>query len=773
MLPPELRNQIAAGEVVERPASVLKELVENSLDAGATEIAVTVEDGGQSYIAVQDNGRGIPENELELALTRHATSKLASFAELLRIASYGFRGEALPSVASVSTLRLASLPRGAGKSAEVGAAPNACSGAYSGVYPDAPDAYPDAAYIEVTHGRVSASGPTAMRPGTLVEVRDLFANVPARLKFLKTPATEQKRCQDFLARLALARMDCSFIFKAGGREVLRFPAGSSLPARLAQIWPEAVVEGLLPFGLKREGIYAHGLTGRPGSAQVKADRMLFYVNNRAVNNRLLQQAVREAYKGRLLSREYPQIVLYLEIDPEEVDVNVHPAKSEVRFRDESPVFATVRRAVQSALEQAEARGEIGGTSETDPAIFPTLAYPARPEAGGATGTEAAEQRAGTANRPPYPQRHAPQGFWGVMDEPSLLTGFNKTRPEGDEAELLNVMPEAVPGIMPNARSLAEQAMQTEQAWQPEQAEQAGQAGQAEQAWPTGQAVTNALRINAPGGLPLRESPALYGPQPATAYPYAAPSAPEGQMPGATPFVTGAAMPGAAASTGGLTYLGQLAETYLIVLKGRELLLFDQHAAHERILMHRFSQAANSGNSQLLALPLELPLHPAEEELLQSLGPALQRLGFRLESAPASATSIAEVDAGPDAARSGPTQPGQQQPGKQQPGQQQSGQLPGRYRLLVSGLPPLLGVGEAKEFLRAVLAEQKAPDLQGLIALLSCRAAIKAGQALSRDEALGLLSQWQKTPENLFCPHGRPVVLALGEAELEKMFKRVR
>ena len=391
LLPPELSNQIAAGEVVERPASVVKELVENSLDAGATRVLVELENGGQTMIRVTDNGRGISGDQLELAVTRHATSKIAEVGDLMNIHSYGFRGEALPSIASVSRFRMTSAPLeddGSGG---------------------------DAHCINVLYGSIKAVAPAALNPGTMVEVTELFSNIPARLKFLKSPATEQKKIQELFARLALARTDVGFTLKAGSRELVRFEPGQTLARRMAVLWPPAIVDALRPFDVTVSDMHLHGLTSDPRSSQPRADRMLFYVNGRAVNDRLLMRAVRQVYQGRLTSRDYPQTVLFLDMPPQEVDVNVHPAKNEVRFRDEQAVFSAVLRAVGSALAGVPLASE----------RF-------------AERTEQKESTASSAPKSSTERPVRPLGFWGEADAVRVMPKpKNPPRPafDGDIRDL--------------------------------------------------------------------------------------------------------------------------------------------------------------------------------------------------------------------------------------------------------------------------------------------------------------------------------------------------
>ncbi|MFW6179935.1 MAG: DNA mismatch repair endonuclease MutL [Desulfohalobiaceae bacterium] len=336
ILPENLQNQIAAGEVVERPASVLKELLENSLDAGASSIQTWVEQGGQSLILVQDNGWGMPRQEIALALSRHATSKIQTSADLTRIQSFGFRGEALPSIASVSRLSIASIQPGEQEGFKV----------------------------QVDFGELSAESPIPIREGTRVEVRDLFLNTPARLKFLKTKATEARKCQEILQQYALAHWDKEFQLYFQDRLSLEFTPGQNLQQRLQYIWPEQISQGLLPVEDEQQGLRISGLVGSPNTAQARPGRIHFFINKRPVQSRLLQSALKQAYQGRLLTREYPQAVLFLEMDPGLLDVNVHPAKLEVRFREEQRVFRLLQRAVSNALSQQEGNPFSGGQAQT-------------------------------------------------------------------------------------------------------------------------------------------------------------------------------------------------------------------------------------------------------------------------------------------------------------------------------------------------------------------------------------------------------------------------
>lgn len=325
VLSPRLANQIAAGEVVERPASVLKELVENALDAGATRIDIDVEAGGVGRIRVRDNGSGIPAEELPLALSRHATSKIRDLDELEAVATLGFRGEALASIASVSRLEL-----------------------YSGVAGAAP------AMVSV-EGRdmVPAVTPCAHPVGTTVDVRDLFFNTPARRKFLKTEKTEWNHLEAVFIRAALSRFDVGFRLSNQGR------ANRSLPPcleeenareRVTTLLGQPFMEAAIPVAAEAVGIRLTGWVARPTFNRAQADLQYFFVNGRIIRDKLVTHALRQAFRDVLFHGRHPAYVLYLELEPDQVDVNVHPTKHEVRFRDSRWVYDFLFKQIHRLLE---------------------------------------------------------------------------------------------------------------------------------------------------------------------------------------------------------------------------------------------------------------------------------------------------------------------------------------------------------------------------------------------------------------------------------------
>lgn len=349
VLPDTLVNQIAAGEVVERPAAVVKELVENSLDAGARAVEVEIEQGGAALIRIRDDGRGIAADELALALARHATSKIASFDDLERVATLGFRGEALPSILSVSRLRLVSRTAGADHAWELGGA-----GALEG-----------------------ATRPAAHPLGTTIEVRDLFFNTPARRKFLKSESTEFRQVQQALSRIALSRFDVGFALRHNGRRIFELAPAAGEEGRLArlrEVCGADFVAQSVAVDESRLGMRLSGWVGLPSFARTQADLQYVYVNGRLVRDRLLAFALKRAFADVMHSTHYPAYVVYLEIDPAAVDVNVHPQKTEVRFRDATRVhdllFGAVHQLLRGLRPEPERHHQVQLGAASEPAVLP-------------------------------------------------------------------------------------------------------------------------------------------------------------------------------------------------------------------------------------------------------------------------------------------------------------------------------------------------------------------------------------------------------------------
>ena len=346
LLPDLLINQIAAGEVIERPAAALKELLENSLDAGATDIAVQLEGGGIKLLRVRDNGSGIGQDELPLALMRHATSKIASLDDLQRVASMGFRGEALASMAAVAQVVLTS--RSAGSA--------------------------HAWQIQAVDGSHSDAAPAAHAQGTSVEMRELYFNTPARRKFLKSEATEFAYCEETFKRIALSRPEVAFSLQHNNRMVWQLPAQQSdaaLPKRIEAILGEEFAQSAIALDRQAANLHLYGLASLPAYSKATREAQYFFVNGRFIRDKVIAHAIRQAYQDILHHQRHPAFVLFLDLPPELVDVNVHPSKSEVRFRESQAIHQFVFHTLQQALS-----APIAGSKEAEE---PLSSFPRKPE----------------------------------------------------------------------------------------------------------------------------------------------------------------------------------------------------------------------------------------------------------------------------------------------------------------------------------------------------------------------------------------------------------
>ena len=437
-LPDELISQIAAGEVVERPASVVRELVDNALDAGATEVVVKLVGGGVRSILVEDDGLGIPQQELPLALRRHATSKIASLHELEQVSTMGFRGEALAAIAAVSEVSLCSRTAGA-------------------------------AHAQRLDARSGELSPAARGVGTSVEVRELFFSTPARRKFLKTESTELAHCIDAVRRHALTRPDVGFAVWHEGKLVQQWRRSASSALRLQDVLGLDFVEQSREVAFDAGPMRVTGRTGVPAAARTRADQQYVYVNGRYVRDKLIGHGIRSAYEDVLHGGRQPAYVLFIDIAPDRVDVNVHPTKIEVRFRDSREVHQAMRRAVEQALAVPQAGGTPGSAALPVPApIFQPL--PAggdtaslwQSSAGEAPIARPLDHRSPPANARPGWRPPGAQGALGLQQaavlyarEPAPAGGFAPGRPDASPAAPPPAVAALPSGEWPLGRALAQ------------------------------------------------------------------------------------------------------------------------------------------------------------------------------------------------------------------------------------------------------------------------------------------------------------------------------
>jgi DNA mismatch repair protein MutL len=582
-------NQIAAGEVVERPASVVKEMLENSLDAGATRIKISVEAGGKKLIQITDNGCGMVRDDAMLAFERHATSKIKNAEDLLSIATLGFRGEALPSIASVSRLRL-----------ETRAADDAAG-----------------TVIEINGGKIARVEEAGLPLGTSITVRDLFFNVPARKKFLKAESTELSHIASLVTHYALAHPDKHFELHSAANAMLVAPPVAGYSERVYQVFGKETLDQLIPVAarqaLERVGLpqpppwrrkeeedgegavsrepgemRLHGFVSKPEIQKLNRNSIFVFVNGRLIRDRLVQHALTEAYRNIIPPTVYPVVLLFLELPTAEVDVNVHPSKTEVRFRQQSVMHDFVRDSVRAALMKAR----------------PVPQF-------------VAEIRA-----------HATAGQALTPGALTAAAGWHPSE-DGLQASGSQLPRDGVPG--PGAAGFALH----EPAQPPISARfqfEGGIAVEANAAIPVARGLESAaLAPNFAASLPVREFDAV-------------------PDPGCSPVLDVSEEDPTLSALGTLRPLGQIRNSFILAVNEDGLWIIDQHVAHERVLFERVlkQRAAMRVESQRLLMPIVLELSPAQQAVFQEISDELARNGFEAEPFGARSVAVKVAPAGVEA-----------------------------------------------------------------------------------------------------------------------------
>jgi DNA mismatch repair protein MutL len=670
-------NQIAAGEVVERPASVVKELLENALDAEATRVTIELEQGGVELVRVSDDGNGIHGEDLALAVAPHATSKIAQANDLDHIATLGFRGEALASIASVSRMSLRSRTHEAVAASE----------------------------LEVEGSTIRFQRPAAGSVGTSVSVRNLFFNTPARRKFLRTVQTEKERCLDMVEQLAIAHPAVGFSVIVDGKRVHELSPNQGPKERVLAILGKELEAQLIGVHADRfddaRGVALWGMAGLPSLARGSMKSQLVFVNGRCVRDRTIQHAIAEAYRGLIEPGRHPTVVLMLDMSPEGVDVNVHPQKAEVRFRDSSMVHSVVLRALREALQRADLTPRVSDLRS------PMAWGPGVGGAGGASSAFAAQGLLG-AQAPTaagLPGGASPQG--GVS-EAKFAAFFSRFRP-GEGQLPLNL-----------AAGLRAQEL----------AAGSGAAGVS--------GVSGVSGASGASGGADSSPPIVAG---------RAPHAPLVEAPIARGGTPGEAFAGE--SFENAAPILQVRNSFVIAPDEQGVVIIDQHALHERVMFEYLSQRVLAGplESQHMLAPAPVAIGQAQAELLPALTPLLAKIGLELDLL-------------------GPTTLGVRA-------------FPSflfERNVEVEGfVVDLLRMAEAGELgpldASADLASAGEQALREVLDMMSCKAAIKAGDRLSGMELTELLKLREDVERSSNCPHGRPTSIRLTIRELERLFGR--
>lgn len=681
-------NQIAAGEVVEKPASVVKELVENALDAGADKIEVTIFAGGTEYIRVTDNGCGMSEADAKMAVLRHATSKLTKAEDLLSLNTLGFRGEALPSIASVSNFTLLTRPQS--------------------------EEFATSVHIDGGENtEVTASGGST---GTTVIVENLFFNVPARRKFLKTVSTEGRYISELLTRLALSRPDVRFKLVNNDKEVLSTPGDGDLEHAIKALYGKNVAENLLEVSLNDPKVRVSGFIGKPTLLKGTRQWQTFFVNGRCIGSKMLSKAMDHAYQSQIPKSGFPFAVINLKVDTASVDVNVHPQKSEIKFSDDSLIYKAMYKALTDALTKPMSAQKTQVTLLPDselnvfvkpqpqsvsvpvtPAPQPKPAYqPPQP-----VFKSGAEQIFKTPERREEPQSAAEPVFRSGAEQIFKTPERNEEQPAAEELLVNEQQP--VPAV--KKEQAEQQAM-----WQPFDGFNK-----------TSATVSYTKGYQEPV-LEVHEARSEFtNPQSADA----APAANRETI----------AFTDTDSGMDTIWPIGQVDKTFIIAQSETTLYLIDQHAAHERILYDKLVASHEQIPSQQLLMPLYVDMAADDIALIEEHRDEFLALGVDAASA-------------------------------------------GESLLRVSSLPADIKADAAEDFINAIskmLREMRnvnGSDLrQEVLHMTACKAAIKAGQLLNMRQMRQLIIDLCNTTHPFTCPHGRPCMIEIDSNQLYKMFKR--
>ncbi len=706
VLPDHVANQIAAGEVVERPASVAKELVENAIDAGASRIVIEVEAGGRRLLKVSDDGEGMVRDDAILAFERHATSKIAKSEDLSNIATLGFRGEALASIASVARVELTA-------KAEAAAA---------------------ATRVLIEGGKMRDVKDAAHPRGTTITVRDLFFNVPARRKFLRSEATESFHLTNLVTHYALAHPEIAFTLTNNGREVLRVAPANDLRERAYQVFGTEFLDNLLAVdGGHPKIARVSGFVSAPRDRRTSRDAQYLFVNGRFVRDRLVSRALSEGYRAVLPQGVYPAALLFIEIPLEEVDVNVHPAKTEVRFRRAAAVADAVREAVRAALASGGyVRADAKEQSKSEVSQSESAGFVSTMAAAGEAPLNRSVSKAGFATIATE-EHHAKEaasqpriefssnmieeeeGFVATLEDPAVFKSDTARDLDAIMRESVTATGSAgVSPAVPGSGSTVREDSDVQTSTLNVQSQlNAGTAGVS----PADRGGSSSVRDDTP--LPPTDRGIQLPP-----------------LNSAERFTREVAVESLSTN---IRPLGQLDDSFIIATDNEGLLLIDQHVAHERVLFDKYRalESTRLAESQHLLIPETFDLTPAQASVFETIAAELESYGFELM------------------------------------------RLSGRT-VAIKAAPADLPAGEARNMLKELLdtvdAEKKGTARETLrddiAASLACHAAIKVNMPLSPEKMRWLIDRLLKTSSPTTCPHGRPVILRLATRDILKGFHRI-